>query len=127
MLAPAVFAADTASVSPDVALRAVTAMAALYRAPERSVDEVLDELATRYGMDEAVGFGTAHKRPHRLVRWTILAWRRIPNTLQISYFHPVRLRVHDVDLIARPKPLRLGEAVASATSTTLLQIIQLCA
>lgn len=54
VVAPAVFAADTVSVSPDVALRAVTAMAARYRAPGRSVDEVLDELATRYGMDEAV-------------------------------------------------------------------------
>jgi len=43
VVAPAVFAADTVSVSPDVALRAVTAMAARYRAPGRSVDEVLDE------------------------------------------------------------------------------------
>jgi len=49
-----VFAAHTVSVSPDVALRAVTAMAARYQAPGRSVDEVLDELATRYGMNEAV-------------------------------------------------------------------------
>jgi len=54
VVAPAMFAADTVSVSPDVALRAVIAMAARYRAPGRSVDEVLDELATRYGMDEAV-------------------------------------------------------------------------
>jgi PIN domain len=54
VLAPAVFGADTVSVSSDVALRAVTAMAARYRSPGRSVDEVLDELATRYGMDEAV-------------------------------------------------------------------------
>ena len=54
VLAPAVFAADTGSVSPDVALRAVTAMAARYRSPGRSVDEVLGELVTRYGMDEAV-------------------------------------------------------------------------
>lgn len=53
-LAPAVFAADTVSVSPDFALRAVTAMAARYRARERSVDEVLDELASRFGMVEAV-------------------------------------------------------------------------
>lgn len=52
VVAPAVFAADTVSVSPDVALRAVTAMAARYRAPGRSVDEVLDELVTRYGMDD---------------------------------------------------------------------------
>jgi hypothetical protein len=29
-------------------------MAARYRVPGRSVDEVSDELATRYGMDEAV-------------------------------------------------------------------------
>lgn len=54
VVSPVVFAADIVSVSPDVALRAVTAMVARYRAPGRSVDEVLDELATRYGMDEAV-------------------------------------------------------------------------
>lgn len=54
VVAPAVFAADTVSVSPDVALGAVTAMAARYRAPGRSVDEVLDELVTRYGMHETV-------------------------------------------------------------------------
>ena len=54
MVAPAVFAADTVSVSPDVALRAVTAMAGRFRAPGRSVDGVLDELVIRYGMGEAV-------------------------------------------------------------------------
>ncbi|KAA1251717.1 PIN domain-containing protein [Mycobacterium simiae] len=54
VVSPTVFAADIVSVSPDLALRAVTAMAARYRSPERSVDEVLDELATRHAMDEAV-------------------------------------------------------------------------
>lgn len=54
VVSPALFTADTVSVSPDVALRAVTAMVARYRAPGRSVDEVLDELATRYGVEEAV-------------------------------------------------------------------------
>jgi predicted nucleic acid-binding protein len=54
VVAPAAFAADTVSASPDIALRAVTAMAARYRAPQRSADEVLNELATRYGMVEAV-------------------------------------------------------------------------
>jgi PIN domain len=54
MLAPAAFAADTVSVSPDLALRAVTEMAARYRAPARTVDEVLGELATRYNMVETV-------------------------------------------------------------------------
>ena len=54
MLAPAVFAADTVAVSPDIALRALTAMAARYRAPEQSVDEVSDKLASRFEMVEAV-------------------------------------------------------------------------
>jgi hypothetical protein len=54
VVSPAVFAADIVSVSPDLALRAVTTMAGRYRSPERSVDEVLDELATRHAMDVAV-------------------------------------------------------------------------
>ncbi|MCW2649853.1 MAG: Uncharacterized protein JWR32_829 [Mycobacterium sp.] len=63
ILAPEVFAADTVSLSPDVALRAMTAMAARYRAPGRSVDEVLNELATRYGIERlSTPFGPSCER-----------------------------------------------------------------
>ena len=48
------FVADIVAVSPDAALRAVAAMAARYLAPGRSVGEVLEELASRFGMVEAV-------------------------------------------------------------------------
>jgi hypothetical protein len=54
VLEPAVFAADTVSVSPDLALRAVSEMSARYSKPARTVDEVLDKLVIRYGMAEAV-------------------------------------------------------------------------
>jgi predicted nucleic acid-binding protein len=54
VLRPAAFAADTVSVSPDLALRAVSEMSARYSMPARTVDEVLDTLVIRYGLAEAV-------------------------------------------------------------------------
>ena len=51
---PAQFAADTVAVSPAVAYRAVSAMATRFVRPSSTVDEILDHLATRYAMVEAV-------------------------------------------------------------------------
>jgi predicted nucleic acid-binding protein len=54
VLSPAHFAADTVSVSPDVARRAVEVMARRYSEPAMSVDDVVTRLVERYGMTEAV-------------------------------------------------------------------------
>jgi predicted nucleic acid-binding protein len=54
ILSPAEFAADTVSVSPDVALRAVQTMASRYSAPPLTTEEILSRLAQRYLMTEAV-------------------------------------------------------------------------
>lgn len=54
ILSPAQFCADTVSVAPTLALRAVQTIAARFTRPPMTVEEVLDMLVTRYGMDEAV-------------------------------------------------------------------------
>lgn len=54
MISPAQFAADTVAVSPDVAHRAVSAMASRFFRPSSTVDEILDHLMARYAMIEAV-------------------------------------------------------------------------
>jgi predicted nucleic acid-binding protein len=53
VLSPAEFAADTVSVSPDVALRAVQTMASRYSAPPLTTEEILNRLVHRYLMTEA--------------------------------------------------------------------------
>ncbi|MGW4367642.1 PIN domain-containing protein [Nocardia takedensis] len=54
ILKPAQFAADTVSVSPEVALRAVETLAQRFRKPPVDVEDVLKDLEVRYGMHEAV-------------------------------------------------------------------------
>lgn len=54
ILEPARFAADAVSVSPEAALQAVEAMAQRFRQPPVSMEQVLTDLRTRYGMDAAV-------------------------------------------------------------------------
>ena len=54
VLSPAEFAADTVSVSPDDALRAVQTMASRYSAPPLTTEEILSRLVQRYQMTEAV-------------------------------------------------------------------------
>jgi predicted nucleic acid-binding protein len=54
LLSPAEFAADTVSVSPDVALRAVQTMAARYAAPPLTTEDILNRLVQRYQLTEAV-------------------------------------------------------------------------
>lgn len=51
VLPPAVFAADTVSVDPQGAARALREIAGRYQAPRRTASELLDLLATRYRMD----------------------------------------------------------------------------
>lgn len=53
-ISPAQFAADTVSVSPDVAHQAVIAMSSRFIRPSSTVDEILDQLMARYAMFEAV-------------------------------------------------------------------------
>ena len=53
VLSPAEFAADTVSVSPDVALRAVQTMASRYSAPPLTTEEILTRLIHRYQMTDA--------------------------------------------------------------------------
>jgi predicted nucleic acid-binding protein len=53
VLSPAEFAADTVSVSPDVALRAIETMASRYFAPPLTTEEILSRLVQRYWMTEA--------------------------------------------------------------------------
>lgn len=48
------FAYETALVDPQRALAAVQQIAARWRRPRRTVDEVLDALRANYGMGEAV-------------------------------------------------------------------------
>lgn len=54
VISPARFAADTVSVSPDVAHQAVIAMSSRFVRPSSTVDEILDHLSARYAMIEAV-------------------------------------------------------------------------
>ncbi|MFE5705054.1 PIN domain-containing protein [Rhodococcus koreensis] len=54
VISPAEFAADTVSVSPAAAARAVETMAARLARPPLTVEEVLEQLVARYGMDDAV-------------------------------------------------------------------------
>ncbi len=54
VIAPAQFAADTVAVSPDNARHAVGAMAIRFVQPTSTVEEILDHLAGRYAMIEAV-------------------------------------------------------------------------
>jgi predicted nucleic acid-binding protein len=54
VLSPAEFAADTVSVSPDVALRAVKTMASRYSAPPLTTEEILKWLVQRYQMTDSV-------------------------------------------------------------------------
>lgn len=51
---PSQFAADTAAVSPELALQAVETMVARRRTPPEPVDQVLQKLIDRYSMFEAV-------------------------------------------------------------------------
>lgn len=54
VLSPSAFAADTVSVSPDVALQAVETMASRYSAPPLTTEEILNRLVQQYRMTEAV-------------------------------------------------------------------------
>jgi hypothetical protein len=54
VISPAQFAADTVSVSPDVAHQAVIAMSSRFIRPSSTADEILDHLSARYAMIEAV-------------------------------------------------------------------------
>ena len=54
VLSPAKFAADTVSVSPDLARRALQAMASRFSTPALTTDEILARLVERYRMGEAV-------------------------------------------------------------------------
>ncbi|WP_348273563.1 PIN domain-containing protein [Rhodococcus sp. ZPP] len=54
VVSPAEFAADTVSVLPTAAARAVEMLATRLARPPMTVDEVLDQLVARYGMDDAV-------------------------------------------------------------------------
>ena len=54
VLSPSAFAADTVSVSPDVALHAIQTMASRYTAPPLTTEEILNRLVQRYQMTEAV-------------------------------------------------------------------------
>ncbi len=54
ILKPAQFAADTAAVSPELALQAVETMVARRLTPPESVGQVLQKLIDRYSMFEAV-------------------------------------------------------------------------
>ena len=53
VLSPAEFAADTVSVSPDIALHALQTMAARYAAPPLTTEDILNRLVQRYSMIEA--------------------------------------------------------------------------
>lgn len=55
IVSAAEFAANTVAVSPDIALRALQAISKRFYTPPQTVDQILDLLITRYGMDEAVG------------------------------------------------------------------------
>ena len=54
VLSPSAFAADTVSVSPDVALQAVETVASRYSAPPLTTEEILNRLVQQYRMTEAV-------------------------------------------------------------------------
>jgi predicted nucleic acid-binding protein len=54
VVSPIEFAANTVAVQPELALEAVIAMSAGLKNPPMSVDEILDLLRAKYGMDEAV-------------------------------------------------------------------------
>jgi predicted nucleic acid-binding protein len=54
VVSPAEFAADTVSVSPDLALRAVQTMGSRYSAPPLTTEQILSRLIQRYQMTEAV-------------------------------------------------------------------------
>lgn len=54
VISPAQFAADTVAVSPDNARQAVIAMATRFVRPPSALDEILDHLAARYAIIEAV-------------------------------------------------------------------------
>ncbi|QSE87348.1 PIN domain-containing protein (plasmid) [Rhodococcus pseudokoreensis] len=54
VLSAAQFAADTVSVSPAAARRAIEELADRYNRPPMSVEQILDVLVSRYGMNEAV-------------------------------------------------------------------------
>ncbi len=51
---PADFLRETVEISPESALRAVSSIAGRYRNPPRTVDGILDALAARYGLTDAV-------------------------------------------------------------------------
>jgi predicted nucleic acid-binding protein len=53
VLFPTEFAADTVSVSPDIALRAVEIMASRFSKPPLTTEEILTRLVQRYQMTEA--------------------------------------------------------------------------
>lgn len=53
VISAAEFAADTVAVSPDISQRALRVMSARFFNPPRTVDQILDLLVARYGMDEA--------------------------------------------------------------------------
>jgi hypothetical protein len=53
VLSPTEFAADTVSVSPDVALRAVEIMASRLSKPPLTTEEILTRLVQRFHMTEA--------------------------------------------------------------------------
>lgn len=54
VVSPAKFAADTVAVSPDIAHRAVVAIASRLTRPALTVDQILDFLENRYNMIESV-------------------------------------------------------------------------
>lgn len=54
VVSPAQFAADTVALSPDIARRAVVAIASRLSRPALTVDQILERLETRYSMAESV-------------------------------------------------------------------------
>jgi len=54
VIKPADFAANTVSVSPDAAIRALKTMSSRYSSPPLTFAEALEILDSRYGMSEAV-------------------------------------------------------------------------
>ncbi|WP_234791056.1 hypothetical protein [Mycolicibacterium wolinskyi] len=54
IVSTAEFAADTVAVSPDVARRALQTMSRRFYTPPQTMNQILDLLVTRYGMEEAV-------------------------------------------------------------------------
>jgi hypothetical protein len=78
VVSPAQFAADTVAVSPDIAHRAVVAIASRLIRPALTVDQILEHLETRYNMVESVELirGTIY-RGFAPTRGSVPAWATV--------------------------------------------------